>query len=752
MAKPQRTGSKQKKARNPSNKPQREEKPKSVNDEIEAELLAEAQHTAATMESARLTRTEDEAAEPAPERTVGKAQAVTINERQIASDTLSLSGDRASDFIARVSDFLQANGKIIMPVVILALIAALGYMFFEQRAADARGDFSARLAEASDVGTSLRGRKLVEKVRENFQAIDPGEDTWAQADYWYTYAREFHDAIDSARQSDRDKMTPEQIKEDNEELFGLFKNYRDVVEKDKSVDPEAELRLSILTGLETAVKADQDFRESKDSRFTQHSDYWKTEAGKALIETKMIPASEFSVENGNPIIAFETQRGTIKVRLFEIYADVDTKEEAAAQRNALRNTIATIIQLVERGYYDHQTIDGVNVPGTASFDNPTLFNSHFVEFGKQGMMKRLPKENETAEEAADAPEKEKRAIDFTILPETNINVKSEFRREVCLYWDATREMFRGSRLAINLGGATSDLLVRDFQVIGELVDEDSLKVAQSLRRQDAIWKAWVVQKRQDTMDETGYLPRVIKLEKPGTNSGKNNIPVLWTEKEPEFIAPRVDKTETTLIKNSGTSDAPKYEAIGDYNTNNSVVVISTDKGDIVMELYEDQTPNTAKNLVYLIEKQLEFLKETSFEVKKGEALLVAGVASGDDSIGYTIAAEAGRDAYTLRNVRGTVAMQHEGSPDSASSAFAFNLDDNVDRDGNKEATDRKSRLGYTVFARVIRNFAALSEFDGSTKITDAWVVQKREGVSYDPDVTLTGDIDTKKASEAKKAN
>lgn len=124
------------------------------------------------------------------------------------------------------------------------------------------------------------------------------------------------------------------------------------------------------------------------------------------------------------------------------------------------------------------------------------------------------------------------------------------------------------------------------------------------------------------------------------------------------------------------------------------VTLDTTKGKIVLELYEDQAPNTVANFVYLVEKG--FYDGMFFEqVIPGEGA-VAGrsLENADGGPGWTI-----RDEFeNARNhYRGTISMLR-GEPNSAGSMFFISFSPIKDLDGKQ-----------VVFGRVIEGMEVLTK-------------------------------------------
>lgn len=179
------------------------------------------------------------------------------------------------------------------------------------------------------------------------------------------------------------------------------------------------------------------------------------------------------------------------------------------------------------------------------------------------------------------------------------------------------------------------------------------------------------------------------------------------------------------------------------------VTLDTTKGKIVLELYEDQTPNTVANFVYLVEKG--FYDGMFFEqVIPGEGA-VAGrsLENPDGGPGWSIRDEF--DATNSRNhYRGTISMMR-GEPNSAGSIFFISFSPIKDLDGK-----------YVVFGRVIEGMDVLTKLQimdpanpdpmaEPDQIEKASAVTKRDH-KYRPKVIKKVDPEEERAkAEAEKA-
>jgi cyclophilin family peptidyl-prolyl cis-trans isomerase len=136
------------------------------------------------------------------------------------------------------------------------------------------------------------------------------------------------------------------------------------------------------------------------------------------------------------------------------------------------------------------------------------------------------------------------------------------------------------------------------------------------------------------------------------------------------------------------------------------VVIETNHGDIVVGLYEEQSPITVANFLQYVDEH--FYDGTSFHrVIPGFMIQGGGFVALDD---LRFQPKRRRPSIPLesdnglKNVRGSLAMARGGAPDTASSEFFINLVDNqrLDRLGDVN-------LGYAVFGMVIEGMDVVDE-------------------------------------------
>lgn len=166
---------------------------------------------------------------------------------------------------------------------------------------------------------------------------------------------------------------------------------------------------------------------------------------------------------------------------------------------------------------------------------------------------------------------------------------------------------------------------------------------------------------------------------------------------------------------SGVSGALGDMPVGDYPK----VELLTSHGRIVIELYTDKAPATARNFLSYVESK--HYDNTVFHRVVGNLLVQGGSYTPD----YRIKTERGfirsESDNGLRNKRGTVAAARRlNDANAAGAQFYINLVDNPQFDFVSGA-DANSR-GYTVFGRVVDGMDIV---DGMRGVP----VRAREGIS-----------------------
>lgn len=172
------------------------------------------------------------------------------------------------------------------------------------------------------------------------------------------------------------------------------------------------------------------------------------------------------------------------------------------------------------------------------------------------------------------------------------------------------------------------------------------------------------------------------------------------------------------------------------------VLIKTTKGDIVVELFENEAPNTVANFISLVQKG--FYKDSAFHRVLRGFMAQGGSPKGEDDggPGYTIADECRQENHR-KHFRGTLSMAKTEAPDSGGSQFFLTFVPTPHLDGR-----------HTVFGRVVEGMDVLQELarrdprgknqPEADTIVEAKVVRKRNH-PYQP--KTTADKDAKAAAD-----
>jgi peptidylprolyl isomerase len=175
------------------------------------------------------------------------------------------------------------------------------------------------------------------------------------------------------------------------------------------------------------------------------------------------------------------------------------------------------------------------------------------------------------------------------------------------------------------------------------------------------------------------------------------------------VGSQVDNQSDTSTNASSTPGAingsSTQNTIGNKNTKNMNVTLTTNKGSITIELFADKAPNTVENFKKLAESG--FYDGVKFHrVIKGFMIQSGDPLTKDDSKadmwgtggpGYKFADEIHADN---RNDVGTIAMANAG-PNTNGSQFFINVNPN-------NFLDTK----HTVFGKVIKGMDVVSEIEG----------------------------------------
>ncbi|MBX2867458.1 MAG: peptidyl-prolyl cis-trans isomerase [Acidiferrobacterales bacterium] len=140
------------------------------------------------------------------------------------------------------------------------------------------------------------------------------------------------------------------------------------------------------------------------------------------------------------------------------------------------------------------------------------------------------------------------------------------------------------------------------------------------------------------------------------------------------------------------------------NGTKSMIKMTTSKGELLIELYEDKAPETVKNFRQYVESG--FFDGLIFHrVIKGFMIQGGGFMSDmtEKPNGTPIQNEADNG---LKNEVGTLAMARTGDPHSATSQFFINL---VDNDFLNHTGKNSQGWGYAVFGKVVDGLDVVTE-------------------------------------------
>ena len=126
---------------------------------------------------------------------------------------------------------------------------------------------------------------------------------------------------------------------------------------------------------------------------------------------------------------------------------------------------------------------------------------------------------------------------------------------------------------------------------------------------------------------------------------------------------------------------------------NPVVTLETTMGTIEFELYADKAPITVNNFLGYV--NIGFYNGTIIH-RVDANVIQGGGYTPELSARPTLRPIQSESKNGLKNLRGTIAMARYDDPNSATSQFFINLDDNSHLD--RSATD----AGYAVFGKVIQ--------------------------------------------------
>ncbi len=219
-------------------------------------------------------------------------------------------------------------------------------------------------------------------------------------------------------------------------------------------------------------------------------------------------------------------------------------------------------------------------------------------------------------------------------------------------------------------------------------------------------------KVKDLRDFGSYAAQAALMFSRGNDfSGASQMLKVWLKEVPEhLLKPRLERLEGALKELAETWAAEK-ERWAKEPADLPKVEIETDKGKLVITLFEDDCPNTVASFISLVDKG--FYDGTVFHRVVPHFVVQGGDPDGTGSggPGYSIKREA-----TRKHFRGSLGMARGADPDSAGSQFYFCLN---------AATTHHLDTGYAVFGRVSQGLDVMDQLRLGSKITKARVLNKR---------------------------
>jgi peptidyl-prolyl cis-trans isomerase A (cyclophilin A) len=137
---------------------------------------------------------------------------------------------------------------------------------------------------------------------------------------------------------------------------------------------------------------------------------------------------------------------------------------------------------------------------------------------------------------------------------------------------------------------------------------------------------------------------------------------------------------------------------------NPQVVFETNRGEFVIELYQDKAPKTVENFLKYVNSG--FYKDTTFHRVIRRFMIQGGGFTADMIEKQTLAPIINEAANGLANDIGTIAMARTSDPNSATSQFFINLENNQFLNYRGPEPEL---IGYCVFGRVLKGMDVVRE-------------------------------------------
>ena len=157
---------------------------------------------------------------------------------------------------------------------------------------------------------------------------------------------------------------------------------------------------------------------------------------------------------------------------------------------------------------------------------------------------------------------------------------------------------------------------------------------------------------------------------------------------------------------ASTNDAPAITT-ETQKASNPMVILKTSKGDITIELFEKEAPETVANFLAYVESG--FYKGTIFHRVIDGFMIQGGGFTRDMNQKSTRAPIKNEAANGLKNARGTLAMARTQDPNSATAQFFINL---ISNDFLDFRSPDPRGIGYCVFAKVVSGMDVVDAIKG----------------------------------------
>jgi cyclophilin family peptidyl-prolyl cis-trans isomerase len=141
---------------------------------------------------------------------------------------------------------------------------------------------------------------------------------------------------------------------------------------------------------------------------------------------------------------------------------------------------------------------------------------------------------------------------------------------------------------------------------------------------------------------------------------------------------------------------------------NEIVVMETSMGNIEIQLDRQHAPVTVDNFVKYV--KTGFYDGTIFHRAEAGFVIQGGGYTQNETEKATNAAITLESSNGLKNLFGTIAMARTNSPNSATSQFFINLDDNTNLDYKSVSSP-----GYAVFGKVVSGIDVMNNI-GKVKV------------------------------------